>query len=168
VNSLEQVLARLEPLSLRDRRWIVERLPEQVKAKLISDTSRTAVPLQQETPSMPAITPASIDHSVAELAPTVVARVLLAEPVWVIAAVLRTGPLPWCRQVMSLLPSMVRSTVQVTLQDQQGLASPVITSLCKAVLARVQELPQAQASNNATSRVKQWLAAFASRWSSST
>jgi len=136
MESLEHVLSRLESLSSIDRQWIVERLPDEAKSRLMDELAVGASASSDIQQLFPSNFSAKDESLIETIAPEVAASILQRELPWVIATILRSANAGWTAQVIGKLPSAVRATVMTTLRESKYASAPVIASLRKTLVRR--------------------------------
>lgn len=114
-----RVLARLEDA---DRRWILERLPPEARARLVRE-----LPLSTED----LITP------LAGADPGVLLDVLQAEPVWVVQGVLAAADWPWRKEFLRRAPATLRIEIAHLARSGFALAGPATRVLLQTLSKRL-------------------------------
>ena len=156
LRSTEDVLQTIGRLSPEDRRWILNNLPPDARARLAALTSNYPHAEEATAAGFGAEAVATLQAC----SPKQMAAALNGEPAWLVHSVAFARPWSWRKDLLQRLPATVRLEVSRLERARTRLAPAAGEFLLRALAQRVATAPQTDTAAATDSRFESLLRRF--------
>lgn len=137
MSATEQVVQLLGSLEARDRRWILQNLPPDVRARLVAHVDESTDSAELEW--------SSVITRLADVDAQALTHALEREPAWLVSAILGAANWSWRSEVLRALPPALRAELSSLDRIGSTLARPATEFVLRELAMRAQDWPSAPA-----------------------
>jgi hypothetical protein len=138
VSGTEQVVELLGSLGESDRRWILDHLPPNARARLVDHVDEAH---DADSSASSEFEWSSVVARLTDVNAEALTHALEHEPAWLVSAVLNAADWPWRHEVLRALPPSLRAELGSLDRIGSVLARPATEFVLRELAARARDWP---------------------------